>query len=254
VTPTKWARLGWIAAAAAIALVAGLRFLPTWLASPGIGGGRSTVERTDPSGTASGYDYEPPAPGTYDLPALQAAGDGRVLGADSSVVALRDLVRGRVTLLSFIYTRCADATACPLATGVLREIHAAGQNDPELSRSLRLITLSFDPQHDTPAVMADYASVHRDEPGGPEWLFLTSASPRDLAPILESYGQRVNRKPNPASPLGPLYHLLRVYLIDRDGMIRNIYSSGLLDPRLVLADVRTLMLEEHRKAHVAAAP
>jgi len=41
-----------------------------------------------------------------------------------------------------------------------------------------------------------------------------------------------------------LYHILRVFLIDRDGRIRNIYSSATLDPRLVLADVKTLLLEE----------
>ena len=42
---------------------------------------------------------------------------------------------------------------------------------------------------------------------------------------------------------GPAYHPLRVFLIDRDRRIRNIYSSGTLDLRLVLADVRTLMME-----------
>jgi hypothetical protein len=41
-----------------------------------------------------------------------------------------------------------------------------------------------------------------------------------------------------------LYHILRVFLIDRDGRIRNIYSSATLDPRLDLADVKTLLLEE----------
>jgi len=43
---------------------------------------------------------------------------------------------------------------------------------------------------------------------------------------------------------GPVYHPLRVFLIDRDRRIRNIYSSGTLDPRLMLADVKTLLLEE----------
>jgi protein SCO1 len=42
----------------------------------------------------------------------------------------------------------------------------------------------------------------------------------------------------------PLNHTLRVYLIDQDGRIRNIYSSGTLDLRLVLADVKTLLLEK----------
>jgi protein SCO1 len=54
----------------------------------------------------------------------------------------------------------------------------------------------------------------------------------------------VDQRSNASDPHGPLYHILRVFLIDREGRIRNIYSSGTLDPRLVLADVKTLLLEE----------
>jgi len=65
-----------------------------------------------------------------------------------------------------------------------------------------------------------------------------------LQPILAAYGQAVDKKRNSKDPTGPLNHTLRVFLIDRDGNIRNIYSSGTLDVRLILADVRTLMLEK----------
>jgi hypothetical protein len=53
----------------------------------------------------------------------------------------------------------------------------------------------------------------------------------------------VDKKRDPQDPTGPLNHTLRVFLIDQAGNVRNIYSSDTLDPRLVLADVRTLMLE-----------
>ena len=56
----------------------------------------------------------------------------------------------------------------------------------------------------------------------------------------------MDKKQNPLDPTGPLNHTLRVFLIDRAGNIRNIYSSGTLDPRLVLADVRTLMMEKRQ--------
>jgi cytochrome oxidase Cu insertion factor (SCO1/SenC/PrrC family) len=56
----------------------------------------------------------------------------------------------------------------------------------------------------------------------------------------------VDKRANASDPQGPLYHILRVFLIDRSGQIRNIYSSGTLDPRLVVADVKTLLLEEAR--------
>jgi protein SCO1 len=45
-------------------------------------------------------------------------------------------------------------------------------------------------------------------------------------------------------PQGPLYYTMPVFLTDREGRIRNIYSSGRLDPRLLLANVKTLLLEK----------
>ena len=197
------------------------------------------------------YDYDPPEPGTYRLPVVMPAGDGNVLTPDRKSHRLRDLLEGRVTLLSFIYTRCADPTACPAATGALYTIHNITEKDPKLAENLRLITFSFDPEHDTPTVMADYSRGLHPEDSGSDWVFLTTRSAGDLEPILEAYGQRVDKKSNVYDPLGPFYHLLRVYLIDREGQIRNIYSFGLLDPRMVLADVRTLLLEDqtHSASH-----
>ena len=147
-------------------------------------------------------------------------------------------------MLSFIYTRCADPTACPYATGVLYKIHSVSERDPQIAGNLRLITFSFDPDHDTPRTMADYSRAMRKSSGS-EWLFLTTAGMDDLHPVLKAYGQQVDRRADPQHPLGPYSHLLRVYLIDRQGIIRNVYSSGLLDPRLVVTDVRTLLLEEN---------
>lgn len=194
------------------------------------------------------YDYDPPAPGTYELPPIKAAGDGLVLGTDGKSYRLLDLMRGRITVLSFIYTRCRDPRACPFASGVLYEIHKASKSDPAIADNLQLLTFSFDPDHDTPTVMADYGASLRSDGEGCEWRFLTTRGVKELEPILESYGQRVDRKRNPNDPLGPFYHLVRVFLIDRRGMIRNIYSFGFLDPRLLLADIRTLLLEESTQA------
>lgn len=56
----------------------------------------------------------------------------------------------------------------------------------------------------------------------------------------------MDKKQNPLAPTGPLNHTLRVFLVDSAGNILNIYSSGTLDVRLVLADVRTLLLESTR--------
>jgi cytochrome oxidase Cu insertion factor (SCO1/SenC/PrrC family) len=190
------------------------------------------------------YDYEPPAPGTYALPVIQQAGDGDVLDIRGHPRRLRELVRDRVTVMSFIYSRCAAPLACPHATGVLKKLHAESAKDPGLAANMRLVSMSFDPVHDTPLRLAAYAALMRTAASAAEWRFVTAPTPEALQPILESYGQAVSRKENPLDPTGPLNHTLRVFLIDRQGRVRNIYSTGTLDARLVLADVRTLLMEK----------
>lgn len=192
----------------------------------------------------SDHDYDAPAPGTYRLPVIKAAADAALLDAAGKPINLRDLTRGRITVLSFIYTRCASAKACPMATGVLMDLHELSAQHPELAQNLRLVSMSFDPAHDTPERMRAYSALASDRPKAAPWQFVTARSETELQPVLAAYGQAVDRKANPADPTGPLNHTLRVYLIDREGRIRNIYSSGTLDVRLVLADVRTLLLEK----------
>jgi cytochrome oxidase Cu insertion factor (SCO1/SenC/PrrC family) len=193
------------------------------------------------------HDYDPPVPGTYVLPVVKAAADAEVLDSAGQILRLRDLTRGRVTVLSFIYTRCTSAKACPYATGVLNQLHRLSQNEPSLAGAMRLVSMSFDPITDTPERMAAYSALARGRADSAQWRFVTARSPADLAPILAAYGQAVDRRPNPLDPAGPLNHNLRVFLIDREGNIRNIYSSGTLDLRLVLADVRTLMMEKRQR-------
>lgn len=191
------------------------------------------------------YDYNPPAPGAYSLPIIKPAADGALLESTGKPTTLRDLTHGRITVLSFIYTRCAAGKACPYATGVLNQLHQLSFDDQTLAKNLRLVSMSFDPEYDTPQRLANYSEAIRDEkPAGCEWRFATAKSSAALAPILTAYDQTVDKRSNPNDPQGPLFHTLRVFLIDRQARIRNIYSSGTLDSRLVLADVKTLLLEE----------
>ncbi|MEN3368710.1 MAG: hypothetical protein V7609_853 [Verrucomicrobiota bacterium] len=192
----------------------------------------------------SDYDYDPPAPGSYNLPVVKPAADGALLDSNGKSVNLRELTHGRVTVLSFIYTRCAAGKACPYATGVLNQLHLLSVGDKALAKNMRLVSMSFDPEYDTPQRLAAYSEAIREEKSGCEWRFATAKSRKDLESILAAYGQTVDKRPNPSDPQGPLFHTLRVFLIDRDARIRNIYSSGTLDPRLVIADVKTLLLEE----------
>jgi protein SCO1 len=192
------------------------------------------------------YDYDPPVAGSYALPVIKMAPDGAIIDSDSKSLDLRQLTHGRITVLSFIYTRCAAPKACPYAAGVLSQLHALSANDKELATNMRLISLSFDPDYDTPQRLAEYSEAMREQKSGCEWQFVTAKSHAALESILRSYGQAVDQRSNPNDPQGPLYHILRVFVIDRAGRIRNIYSSATLDPRLVLADVKSLLLEEKK--------
>jgi cytochrome oxidase Cu insertion factor (SCO1/SenC/PrrC family) len=193
-------------------------------------------------GRTAEYDYDVPEPGTYTLPLLEPAADGTVLGSNGKPVRLHSLADGRITILSFIYTRCTDPRACLRASGVLKQLQQFTLAEPAVATNVLLLTLSFDPTYDTPEVMSRYGSVFNRKQGGADWFFLTTENRGQLAPLLDRYGQQVDRA-KPGSTTGPYNHPLRVYLIDGQKRIRNIYSYGLLDPRLVMTDVRTLLIE-----------
>ncbi len=196
-------------------------------------------------GRTEDYDFDPPKPGTYRLPPIKEAADGQVLDVRGRSLSLRQVMDGRITVLAFIYTRCSDPQGCPLSLGLLYDLEYVARKDPVIGRNLRLIALSFDPGHDTPEVLAEYhnrpVSASRE---ASDLQFLTTRSEDQIRPILEAYNQPVGRKTNPDDGFGPLAHQLRVYLIDRQARIRNIYSLGFLDPRLVITDIRALLLEE----------
>jgi cytochrome oxidase Cu insertion factor (SCO1/SenC/PrrC family) len=205
-----------------------------------------TIAAVSATALAGDYDYDAPAPGSYVLPVIKPAADGALIDSSGKPIRLAELTRGRITVMSFIYTRCAAAKACPYATGVLLQLHRESAEDAALAKRLRLVSMSFDPVNDTSERMAAYSGLAAQYPNAAPWKFVTTRSQAELQPILTAYDQAVNKKQNPLDPTGPLNHTLRVFLVDAAGRIRNIYSSGTLDPRLVLADVRTLMLEENK--------
>jgi cytochrome c peroxidase len=193
----------------------------------------------------AGLDFQPPAPGSYELPPIQRAADGEVLDTSGNRHRLWDYLDGRTVLLSFIYTRCADSRGCPLATHVLHQVASQVIKDPALARRVRFVSLSFDPEHDTPEAMRAYADALVGRPDLYDWAFLTTTSRSEIAPILDRYGQYVIREHNARGrETGALAHMLKVFLIDGERRVRNIYSASFLYPPLLLNDLRTLLLEQ----------
>ncbi|MEO0369042.1 MAG: SCO family protein [Pseudomonadota bacterium] len=188
--------------------------------------------------------FEAPAAGTYDLPAMGEAADGEVLSAEGETLSLNQLMDDKISVLSFIYRTCDDVNGCPLSTMVLYTIGKEFAKQPELKDRLRLLTLSFDPQYDTPEIMGEYGdSIVGD--AEMDWHFLTTESEQLVQPILDDYQQSVVKDKELSDDGRTKFsHILRVYLIDQQKQIRNIYSLSFLHPDILINDVKTLIMEE----------
>lgn len=195
---------------------------------------------------APGYGrlaYTPPAPGSYALPPLGEAVDGSVRDRNGTALRLHDVLDGKLVLMGFIYTNCPDMNGCPLASYVMKQVQERLVNDAQLRDEVRLVSLSFDPVLDTPQAMKRYA--HHFRRPDFDWRFLTTDSEEDLRPLLKGYGQyRQLFYDGNGNYTGSMSHVLRVYLVDRDKRIRNIYSAGFLHADTVMHDLETLLLEE----------
>jgi len=192
---------------------------------------------------APGYaelEFIPPTAGSYALPAMGMAADGAVLDTAGAAGRLHDYVGGKLTVLSFIFTTCNDVNGCPLATYVMSGVQNAVLEDPELAEQVRLVSFSFDPELDTPQTLGRYGDQFRKDDF--DWVFLTTASQDTLQPTLDAYDQWVIRDYDAdGNYMGTMSHVLRVYLIDAERRIRNIYSTSFLHADTVVNDLRTLL-------------
>jgi protein SCO1/2 len=192
-----------------------------------------------------------PRAGSYRLERILRAPDGPVLDTDGRTRWLRDFTTGRITLFSFIYTYCTDARGCPLAYATLHTLKASIAGDATLRGKVRFVSMSFDPAFDTPAMMRNYGGSDARSSGPVPWHFLTTASAEQLSPLLSGFGQDVAViAPGQSGHRVPvLNHLLKVYLIDRTGTVREIYSTAYLHPAVLRNDVATLLAEQPRAVH-----
>ena len=196
----------------------------------------------EPAASVLSLGFAPPAAGTYQLEHILQAPDGAVLESDGSAHRLREFTHGKITLFSFIYTYCTDAKGCPLAYATLHALKESVAADRRLRGRVRFVSMSFDPQFDTPAMMRAYGGVEAQAAAPVRWHFLTTSSHTQLAPILDGFGQDASvASARPAGARAPvLSHLLKVYLIDAAGAVREIYSPAYLHPAVLYNDILTL--------------
>ena len=112
-------------------------------------------------------------------------------------------------------------------------MHDRLRDSPALRDHVRLVTLSFDPAHDTPAAMRRYASgAIAERTPGIEWTFLTTGSPRELWPILDGFGQdvQIERRPRPGPPARLGHAESLPHRPPRNGAARSTPPSYLCPP------------------------
>lgn len=202
------------------------------VSSPVAGNSQNTVDQVYPK------------EGTYELYRIQRAPSGWVL-EDSKWVPRRlsSFTSGKITLFSFFYSICRDPTGCPKAWDAFYAVHAAVKKNPKLRDKVRLVFLSLDPKVDTPEMMS-YFKSSISTPEAP-WFFLTTWSQFFLAPILnEMYVPAAREFDVEGKPTDVINHLVKVFLIDKESWVREIYTTNFLDADVILADIGTLLLEE----------
>ena len=199
----------------------------------------ATLEVTDSTGrliaiTRTGFSELPAEPN------LLAAGPMLDVGEevpDTAFVDQSDRRRmlsewhDRLTLLTFIYTRCPLLNFCPLMDRHFLRIQDTVQSEAALRDRVRLLTVSFDPDYDTPAVLAAHAARLGADPE--IWTFLTA----DRATVDRFAGRLGVGLMRPADG-DEITHNLRTFLIGRDGRIARIYSGNEWTPAQAIADLR----------------
>jgi protein SCO1 len=162
-----------------------------------------------------------------------AVPDFALVNQDGKAIHLSDY-RGRVLLVTFIYTRCPLPDFCPRMNENFREV----QNDLQATNGAQahaaFLCISFDPEHDTPAVLKHYASIYDKQAKAKhsfDWQFAVPAA-RDLPEIADFFGLVTQ----PANV--QIVHSLSTTVIGPDGKVREWYDSNDWKP----ADVAQIMV------------
>jgi cytochrome c peroxidase len=175
--------------------------------------------------------FQPPEPGSYQLPAVGRLQERALVDSNGARTPFPGLGPGQVAVVALIYGSCHDSAGCPASLALMRELDRRIAADPERAAHVRLACVSFDPARDTPEKLARLRELMAPQS---DWRFLRPDEAQ-LAPLLRDFGQDLVELED-----GAKRHVAKVYLVDENRRVRNVYASGFLDPDLVLADVDTL--------------
>jgi len=138
-------------------------------------------------------------------------------------------VGGKVLLVDFAYTTCPDV--CPLMTAALRTVQTSLSTTER--KTVYLLTITTDPEIDTPKVLAAYAKRYHADLSN--WAFLTGDE-SSLARVWSNFGVKVTRRAR-----GLVDHTALTAVIDQSRSMRFAYHGAAPDAKVIVQDVRSLL-------------
>ena len=178
-------------------------------------------------------DYKPAV--TYnDLEPGEAVPDFGFRNQDGHAVHLAEW-RGKVVLLTFIYTRCPLPNFCVRMSRNFADIDKALVKDPKLFAKTHLVSVSFDPKYDTPQVLRSYGGAYTGNYTKETFAHWDFAAPteKELPKVLEFFDVGATPEKD-----GTITHSLSTVVIGPDGKIFKWYPGNDWTPQQVLDDVR----------------
>jgi protein SCO1/2 len=164
------------------------------------------------------------------LPIIQQTADFSLIDSSGKTVGLSDL-KGKVLLVSFIFTTCSGS--CPATTHRLARVQEELDKRGLIKKGVHLVSITLDPVRDTPAKLADYIRLY--DADSTSWSFLTGP-PERVAKTIAAWGMWAKPAAN-----GQLDHPSRIFLVDRQGRIREIYNLDFMQTRWVVEDIESLL-------------
>ena len=159
--------------------------------------------------------------------------DGPFVDQDNRKRRFNDF-KGSPVVMTFIYTKCPLPTFCPLMDRHFASLQTSLQSNAALG-NVHLVTVSFDPITDTPAVLKAHAK--RLNADLARWTFLTGDRD-EIDRFAARFGVSISRAMNDARDIT---HNLRTAIVDADGRIVKVYTGNDWSPEQVLADLKSLV-------------
>jgi len=171
--------------------------------------------------------YHVPTPG-------DTVPDFRLLNQSGRTIHL-DQFKGKVVLLTFIYTRCPLADFCPRMSRNFADIDKALAADPALYNQTHLLSISFDPAYDTPKVLRSYGGAYTGRYTNEKFTHWDFAAPpaKELPAVTQFFDVGVT-----PGDSRTLTHSLSTVLIGKDGKIVAWYPTNEWKPADVLAEIK----------------